>query len=84
MDLEYESSYELDSVKWNGKPLDNPESLVPNKPGTIDYADSGFVAVCGGFMGNESLMQQHYCDTVEHAITWLHDHGCSRIVNLCS
>ena len=81
--IDYELQFEVDSVKRQGLPLDNPESPVDGKSGTVDYADSGYIAICGGFMGNESLMQQHYVSSIDDAINWLHSHGCTRILNLC-
>lgn len=84
---EFETQYMQDMERWGSRPLSeisNPESPIADKVGTVDYADSGFIVVCGGFMGNETLSQQHYVNSVDAGITWLKDHGCTRIVNLCN
>lgn len=81
---EFDMQYLQDASRWGSKPLDNPESPMPTKTGTVDYANTGYVAMCGGFMGNESLNQQHYCYDINSAIEWLTGHGCTRIVNLCN
>lgn len=81
--VSFDEQYLEDSARWQGKPLDNPESPIPDKVGTVDTAESGFMVVCGGFMGNESLTQQHYVSSVDEGIKWLQSHGCTKIINLC-
>lgn len=77
-----EHQFEIDFAHLGQSSLDNPESPIQDKTGCIDMADTGYVASCGGFMGNEQLIQFHYVYDVSEARQWLTEHGCTLIVDI--